>query len=54
MSEHIKFKRKVIKLGNGLYITVPMIWAKANSIKKGSSLEIHIKEDRLVIKLVKR
>jgi hypothetical protein len=36
----VDYKKKVIELGNAYYVNLPMAFARANNIRKGSTIRV--------------
>lgn len=54
MTKEFVTDRSIIQISDAFYICVPKLWAKAQNIKKGSTVRITAYSDRLDIRPVKK
>jgi AbrB family looped-hinge helix DNA binding protein len=46
----VKFKIKVVKIGNSLRVTIPKEIAEAVDLKKGNMVEVYLDDDKIIIR----
>ena len=49
MAAPYRYIRKVYKVGNCLMISLPIIWCKANDMKRKGKVEVEVYPDKIVI-----
>ena len=49
MATPYRYLRKLMHIGNSFVVSLPVIWIKANKVKKGSEVMVEVYEDRVVI-----
>jgi AbrB family looped-hinge helix DNA binding protein len=46
----VKFKIKVVKIGNSLRVTIPKEITEAVDLKKGNMVEVYLDDDKIIIR----
>jgi len=54
MATPYKYLRKLMQIGNSFMVSLPVIWIKANKVKKGSVVMVEVYEDRVVISQISK
>jgi len=49
MGSQLKQRRKIIKIGNSIAITIPHVWLKANDLEAGDIVAVIYDFDKLII-----
>ena len=54
MATPYKYLRKLMQIGNSFMVSLPVIWIKANKVRKGSVVMVEVYEDRVVISQISK
>jgi len=54
MATPYRYPRKLMQIGNSFMVSLPVIWIKANKVKKGSVVMVEVYEDRVVISQISK